>query len=192
MEKLREKELLIVEKFDNLSEVSREIFEERDFGRGDVVIADNDETLVSSLENFILRKPFNVLPEDSKEFLASCKEKGVPLAIVTNMPREDHYMNKTIPVFGYDHFFENKILRNLEFPLSLSLGSLYKQTEKSLLEIAHWSLSNMDESGRIAWVCNSYLDYGFGLRLNRVLRDFGFKGEFYMYRLPVIRSFRKK
>ena len=192
MERFEEKETLIFERKESLDEVSKEIFEVHDFQKGDVILADNDETLVPTLENFLLKKPFDSLPEDSRNFLQNCKERDVSLAIVTNMPRENHYMNHTIPVFGYDHFFENKFLRKMGFPLTLFLGSLYKQTEKSLCEIAAWSMNKRDEGGKVAWIGNSYLDQGFGYRLEKILRKFNFDSEFHMYRLPTIRSFRKK
>jgi hypothetical protein len=176
------------EKKGSLDDVVHELFEVENFGEKDLVLIDNDETLTPTWENFLKRNPFDVLPRDSRDFLIGCKERDISLAIVTNMPRENHYMNHTIPVFGYDHFFENKFLRKMEFPLTLFLGSLYKQTEKSLLEMTAWSLHNIGEGGRIAWIGNSYLDQGFGIRLEKKLRDFDFKNKFYMYRLPPIRS----
>jgi hypothetical protein len=191
MESLELEKSLNFERKGSLDEVSKEIFELHDFGEDDVLLVDNDETLTPTWENFLLKKPFDNLREDTKDFLNKSKESNVPTAIVTNMPRENHYMNHTIPVFGYDHFFENKFLKKIEFPLTLFLGSLYKQTDKSLYEIAMWSLNNGSNEGKIAWVGNSYLDQGFGFRLEKILRKLDYKGDFYMYRLPMIRSFKK-
>ncbi len=191
MENFETRSLVEFEKKNNLDEVSNEIFEVHDFGKNDVLLIDNDETLTPTWENFLLKKPFDKLAKDSKDFLIKCKEREQSTAIVTNMPRENHYMNHTTPVFGYDHFFENKFVKKMEFPLTLFLGSLYKQTEKSLYEIAMWSMNNREDGGKIAWVGNSYLDEGFGFRLEKTLRKLGFDSNFYMYRLPMIRSFRK-
>lgn len=182
---------LIFERKPNLGEVANEIFEEKNFSQGDVVLVDNDETLTPTWENFLLRKTFTVLPENSKLFLDTCEERNIAKAIVTNMPRKGHYMNHKNPVFGYEHYFERGILKNIEFPLTLCLGSLYKQTEKSLYEIAAWTMCKINEGeGRVAWIGNSYLDQGFGFRLEKILRDMDFKNEFFLYRLPWIRSFR--
>ena len=181
----------IFEKFSNLGEVANEIFEKENFSKGDVVLVDNDETLTPTWRNFLKRKPFNVLPEDSRIFLETCEERGIEKAIVTNMPRTGHYMNHKNVVFCYDHYFNEGILRSVEFPLTLCLGSLYKQTQRSIYEIASWSMYKASDEGRIAWVGNSYLDQGFGSRLEEVLREMGFENNFYMYRLPWIRSFRR-
>ena len=185
-----EKPEIVFERKSNLGEVADEIFEKEKFSEGDVVLVDNDETLTPTWKNFLLREPFDVLPEDSRFFLETCDEKNIQKAIVTNMPRAGHYLNHTTQVFGYDHYFNNGILRNTEFPLTLCLGSLYKQTEKSLYEIASWTMYKMKEGGRVAWIGNSYLDQGFGFRLEKVLREMDFKNNFYMYKLPMIRSFR--
>ncbi len=194
MERFEEKEKfengLIFERKANLGEVAREIFEKESFSEGDVVLVDNDETLTPTWKNFLLREPFDVLPEDSKFFLETCDEKNIQKAIVTNMPRAGHYLNHTNQVFGYEHYFDSGILRSAEFPLTLCLGSLYKQTEKSLYEIASWSMYKIKERGRVAWVGNNYLDQGFGFRLEKVLREMDFKETFYLYRVPWIRSFR--
>ncbi len=174
----------------NLGEIADEIFEKESFARGDIVLIDNDETLIPTWEKFLMRKSFDVLPEDSRFFLETCEKRDIEKAIVTNMPRAGHYMNHTTPVFGYDHYFQSGILRSVEFPFTLCMGSLYKQTERSLYEIASWSMCKMSEEGRIAWIGNSYLDQGFGFRLEKILRESDFKGKFYLYRLPWIRSFR--
>jgi len=181
---------VIYEKKPNLGEVAYGIFEKEEFSEGDIVLVDNDETLTPTWKNFLLGEPFDVLPEDSRIFLETCNEKNIKKAIVTNMPRAGHYLNHTNPVFGYDHYFDKGILRSVEFPLTLCLGSLYKQTEKSLYEIAAWSMHKMSEEGRIVWIGNSYLDKGFGFRLEKILREMGFENEFHMYMLPWIRSFR--
>jgi hypothetical protein len=181
---------VIYEKKPNLGEVAYEIFEKEEFSEGDIVLIDNDETLTPTWKNFLLGESFDVLPEDSRIFLETCDEKNIKKAIVTNMPRAGHYLNHTNSVFGYDHYFDKGILRSVEFPLTLCLGSLYKQTEKSLYEIAAWSMHKMSEEGRIVWIGNSYLDKGFGFRLEKILREMGFENEFHMYMLPWIRSFR--
>ncbi len=178
-------------KVSGLTELQGEIFENENFSKGDIVLVDNDETLVPTWENFILRKNFSELRQDSRNFLEMCEEREVEKAIITNMPRANHYMNHTTPVFGYDHYFESKLLRKIEFPLTLCLGSLYKETQKSLCEIGAWSMYKQGEGGRIAWIGNSYLDKGFGVRLEKILREeMDFKGDFYFYKLPYIRSFR--
>jgi len=187
-----QKSELIFKNVPDLGEVSRKIFEKENFSKGDIVLIDNDETLVPTLENLIMRKTFDVLPQDSQIFLETCKEKGVARAIVTNMPRVGHYMNHDNVVFGYEYESETRFLRAIEFSLNLCLGSLYKQTQKSLVKVAEWSMCNMSDRGRIAWIGNSPLDESFGFRLEKILREKGFKQNFYIYRLPWIRSFSKQ
>lgn len=189
-ENSREKGSFNIEKKSNLFEVAEDIFEKKEFKEGDIVLIDNDETIHNTIQNILYGlDPLENLPEDAKIFLEMCEEKNIQKAIVTNMPRTGHYMNHEIPVFGYDHYYEKGILKNIEFPLTLCLGSLYKQTERSIYEIAHWVISNREEEGRVAWIGNSPLDKGFGLRLDKVLREEHFDSDFYMYRLPWIRSF---
>ncbi len=180
----------LVERKANLLEVAYDLFEKEKFGIGDVVLVDNDETLVPTWQNFLRGDDFKKLPRDTKTFLDLCDNNGVEKAIITNMPRANHYMNHVTPVFGYEHYFNSGILRKTEFPLSLCLGSLYKETQKSLYEVASWSMHKGCEEGRIAWIGNSYLDKGFAVRLEKVLRELDFKNDFYFYKLPAIRSFR--
>ncbi len=189
-ENSRKKGSFSIERKSNLFEVAEDIFEKKEFKEGDIVLIDNDETIHNTIQNILYGlNPLENLPEDSKIFLEMCEEKNIQKAIVTNMPRTEHYMNHEIPVFGYDHYYEKGILKNIEFPLTLCLGSLYKQTERSIYEIANWVINNREEEGRVAWIGNSPLDKGFGLRLDKVLREEHFDSDFYMYRLPWIRSF---
>jgi hypothetical protein len=189
-ENSRKKGSFSIERKSNLFEVAEDIFEKKEFKEGDIVLIDNDETIHNTIQNILYGlDPLENLPEDSKIFLEMCEEKNIQKAIVTNMPRTEHYMNHEIPVFGYDHYYEKGILKNIEFPLTLCLGSLYKQTERSIYEIANWVINNREEEGRVAWIGNSPLDKGFGLRLDKVLREEHFDSDFYMYRLPWIRSF---
>ena len=197
MELLEQKEFkaekgFVYEEKSSLGEVANEVFEKKNFSKGDIILVDNDETLNNTIENILYRiDPVGNLPEDSKAFLEECEDRKIEKAIVTNMPREGHYMNHKIPVFGYDHYFKNGVLRNVEFPLTLCLGSLYKQTEKSLYEIASWSMCKKSDEGRIAWVGNSYLDKGFGMRLEKVLREeMDYAEDFFFYKLPWVRSFK--
>ncbi len=192
LEKMEEFEegAFLEKKVSGLVELQSEIFENEGFSKGDIVLVDNDETLVPTLEDFVFRKNSSELRQDTRDFLGMCEDREVEKAIITNMPRLNHYMNHTTPVFGYDHYFESKLLRKIEFPLTLCLGSLYKETQKSLYEVAAWSMYKKGEAGRIAWIGNSYLDKGFGVRLESILREMEFEGDFYFYKLPYIRSFR--
>lgn len=187
----REKCSFSIEKKSNLFEVAKDIFEFKEFKEGDVVLIDNDETIHNTIRNILYGlNPLENFPEDSKFFLEMCEERNIEKAIVTNMPRGEHYMNHKIPVFGYDHYYEGGIFKHIEFPLTLCLGSFYKQTERSIYEIGNWAMSNRKQGGRVAWVGNSPLDKGFGIRLEKFLRTENFDSDFYMYHLPWIRSFR--
>ena len=161
---------VVFEKKPNLTEVSDEIFDEHHFDKGDVILLDNDETLIPTWEYFLLNKSFENIPKDSQFLLEKCTEKEVRKAIVTNMPREGHYMNDDIDVFGYQYHSQDRFLKKVEFPVSLLLGSLYKEGEKCLYEIAVWSVKNEKPNKKIAWIGNSYFDQGFGYRLEKTVK----------------------
>ena len=175
----------------NLEEASEKIFDELKFDKEDIVLIDNDETIHDTLKNFLLfRNPMENMPKDSQYFLKLCEDRGVNKAIITNMPRIGHYMNHNTPVFGYEHYFKSKIMRSFEFPLTLCLGSLYKETNRSIYEIASWSMYKRGQGGRVAFVGNSLLDKGFAVRLNKVLKEWGYNENLYFLKLPTFRSFR--
>jgi hypothetical protein len=182
---------VIFEKKANLEKVSEEIFENHRFESGDIVLLDNDETLIPTWECFLLNKPFENIPKDSRTLLKTCEERDIRKAIVTNMPREGHYMNGNIDVFGYEHYFQDKFLKRVEFPVSLLLGSMYKEGGRCLYEVATWVMEDTRDDRKVAWIGNSHFDQGFGYRLERTLRSFDFKGMFFMYKLPWLRSFKK-
>jgi hypothetical protein len=175
----------------NLVEVSKDIFEEKNFSKGDILLLDNDDTLIPTIKNrsSIIKWACKGLPEDSQELLQKAREREISVAIVTDALQEGHYLEEHgLPIFGYKSKSQNHILKHWECIFSWCNGTYYKKSEESLKEVRDWILNVKNGGrGRVAVVGNSDRDISFGRRLNQKLQKVGINNGFSIYRLPYIR-----
>ncbi len=183
---------LIFERVSGFSEVQEKI---KDFSTNDIVAFDWDETSVRSVENYLYGNSFHVLEEDVEGFLTDCEKRKIPLALITNRPRENHPLEDRVRVFGYEYYTDKEYLKTLEYFFTMvALGSWYKSTRISQYEVANWAINGRDlDLGQIAWIGNSILDESFAKKFDKVLREvFDYKNNLYMYKLPTFKSFSKR
>jgi hypothetical protein len=182
---------LIFEKVSGLSEVQEKV---KDFKPNDIIALDWDETSVRSIENYLFGNSFHVLDEEVESFLKNCEEKEIPLALITNRPRENHPLEGRIHVVGYEYYTDKKLFKTLEYLVNMVVSGGYKATPACYYEAANWAVNGRDlDLGKIAWVGNSLFDKSFAERFDRVLREvFDYKDNLYMYKVPTLKSFSKR
>ena len=183
---------LIFEKVSGLSEVMEKI---KDFKSNDIVALDWDETCVPSIENYVYGKSFHMLDEDVENFLKNCEGRKIPLALITNRPRENHPLEQRIKVFGYEYYTDKEYLKTLEYFFTMVvLASWYKETPSCRYNVANWAVNGLNlDVGQIAWIGNSSLDESLAKKFDKVLREeFGFKNNLYMYKVPTFKSFSNR
>jgi hypothetical protein len=173
----------------NLFFLEKELFEEQNFSTGDIMLLDNDETLIPTLR--FKKYTFENLPKDSKRFLNVLKCEGIDTAIVTDALRKEHYLSgHGLPVFGYESDSQNKFLRNCECFFSWFNGTYYKKTDPAVEEVKRWVLETQNGGrSRVAIAGNSERDVNFGIRLKQKLRESGFLNDVLIYKLPSLRLF---
>ncbi|OGC45531.1 hypothetical protein A2V49_01870 [candidate division WWE3 bacterium RBG_19FT_COMBO_34_6] len=167
---------------------SQKVFEE-----SGIFLTDSDYTLRTSAKEFLSGYPDRISLKSQELLLKVHNHKDWDVAIITDQPDKGHQVGTVVgKIRGYTPFLEfakqNKIevLGGYNDPVRFVLKEkgTYKKYPRALDETMELlQRKNYKDKKNLVWVGDTKWDVEYGVRLEKKLRNDGYEGKFYLFKV---------